>query len=148
MNRTTYQKAMQQISASEEEIRMKAKQIQAQYNTNKKIRRSAGRRKLFAGLAAAAAIMIGGTITVGALNDWNYSSLMNRYFKRVYQKKIYPIISRYYVECSLNYLRKSQRDIKRSKDMAYLAWCYDKGTASRFIIKGLVSKLTSRLCRR
>lgn len=81
MNRTTYQKAMQQISASEEEIRMKAKQIQAQYNTNKKIRRTAGRRKLFAGLAAAAVVMIGGTITVGALNDWNYSSLMNRYFK-------------------------------------------------------------------
>lgn len=74
--------------------------------------------------------------------------LMNRYLKRVYQKKIYPIISRYYVECSLNYLRKSQRDIKRSKDMAYLAWCYDKGTASRFIIKGLASKFTSRLCRR
>ena len=59
---------------------MKAKQIQAQYNTNKKIRRTAGRRKLFAGLAAAAVVMIGGTITVGALNDWNYSSLMNRYF--------------------------------------------------------------------
>ena len=35
---------------------MKAKQIQAQYNTNKKIRRTAGRRKLFAGLAAAAVV--------------------------------------------------------------------------------------------
>ena len=74
--------------------------------------------------------------------------LMNRFLKRVYQKKIYPIISRYYVECSMNYLRKSQRDMKMSKDMAHLAWCYDKGTASRFIIKGLASKITSRLCRR
>ena len=73
--------------------------------------------------------------------------LMNRYWKRQYQNKIYPIISRYYVECSMNYLRKSQRDMKLSKDMAHLAWCYDKGTASRFIIKGLASKISSRLCR-
>ena len=39
------------------------------------------RRRLFAGLAAAAAVMIGGTVTAGALNSWNYSGLINRYFR-------------------------------------------------------------------
>lgn len=74
--------------------------------------------------------------------------LLNRFWRRTYQKNIYPIISRYYVESSMDYLRKSHRNWKESKRMAYLAWCYDKRTALRFIIKGLVSKLTSRLCRR
>lgn len=74
--------------------------------------------------------------------------LMNRFWKREYQGEVYPKISRYYVECSMNYLRKSQRDRMKSREMAYLAWCYDKGTASRYIIKGLANKLTSSLCRR
>ena len=63
---------------------MKAQQIQAQFEEQspKKIRKH-GRntRRLLAGLAAAAAVMIGGTVTVGALNGWDYSSLFNRWFR-------------------------------------------------------------------
>lgn len=73
--------------------------------------------------------------------------LMNHYWKREYQKLIYPLVSRYYVECSMLCLRKSQRDWSKSKEMAFLAWCYDKRTASRYIAKGLASKVTSRICR-
>lgn len=62
---------------------MKAQQIQAQFEEQspQKIRKhSRGTRRLFAGLAAAAAVMIGGTVTVGALNGWDYSGLFNRWF--------------------------------------------------------------------
>ena len=63
---------------------MKAQQIQAQFEEQppQKIRkRSRGTRRLLAGLAAAAALMIGGTVTVGALNGWDYSGLFNRWFR-------------------------------------------------------------------
>ncbi len=62
---------------------MKAQQIQnsAKTKTAHSIQKHTGRRRLFAGLAAAAAVMIGGTITAGALNSWNYSGLINRYFR-------------------------------------------------------------------
>ncbi len=73
--------------------------------------------------------------------------LVNRFFSRKYQETIYPIISRYYVECSMNYLRKSNRSWKKSIDMAHLAWLYNKGTGIRFIIKGLASKVSARICR-
>lgn len=74
--------------------------------------------------------------------------LMNRYWKRQYQKKIYPIISRYYVECSMNYLRKSQRNGKESRRMAQLALCYSRPTAVRYLAKGLAGKVISRICRK
>ena len=73
--------------------------------------------------------------------------LLNRFWNRKYQVVIYPIISRYYVECTMQYLRKSQRNWSKSKEMAFLAWCYDKGTALRFIAKGLASKVFSRICK-
>ena len=82
MNKMDYQNAMRQISAEKEEILMKAKQMQAQYdaqNTNK-VARHSSRRGMLAGLAAAAAVLICGTVTVGAVNDWNYAAVFSRYF--------------------------------------------------------------------
>lgn len=73
--------------------------------------------------------------------------LMNRFWGRQYQDKIYPIISRYYVECSLNYLRKSQRSASESKRMAWLAFSYNRSIASRYLIKGIVDKMITRICR-
>ena len=73
--------------------------------------------------------------------------LMNRYWKRQYQDKIYPIISRYYVECSMNYLRKSQRNRNESKRMARLAFYYSKPTAVHYLAKGLAGKALARICR-
>ncbi len=82
MNRTTYQRAMQQISVPEEEIRMKTRQIQAQFEEQpaQGIRTHTGRRMIGVIGAAAAAIMIGGTVTVGAVNNWDYSAVFSRYF--------------------------------------------------------------------
>ncbi|MBR3447581.1 MAG: hypothetical protein IKH27_07250 [Oscillospiraceae bacterium] len=31
--------------------------------------------------------MIGGTVTVGAINDWDYNSLMNNYFNKWFDTK-------------------------------------------------------------
>ncbi len=68
---------------------MKAQQIQAQFDsgTRSSIRKH-GRKRLLCAIAAAAAIvMIGGTLTVGAINDWNYNSLMNNYFNKWFGAK-------------------------------------------------------------
>lgn len=72
--------------------------------------------------------------------------LMNRFWKREYQDDIYPLVSRYYVECAMNYLKKTQRDRDKSKEMAHLAWLYDKKTTTRFVFKGLASKVFAKLC--
>ncbi len=61
---------------------MKTQQIQARFEEQSLHgrRKRTGRRIIGVIAAAAAAVMIGGTVTVGARNDWNYSGLMNRYF--------------------------------------------------------------------
>ena len=84
MNKNTYQRAMHQISASEDEIRMKARQIREQYEAADahKIKKHTGKPRWLVGLAATAAVIICGTVTVGALNQWNYSSVINRYFQK------------------------------------------------------------------
>ena len=48
------------------------------------MKKTTGRKKFswMAGMAAAAAIMICGTVTAGALCNWQYSELLNRYFRR------------------------------------------------------------------
>lgn len=68
---------------------MKAQQIQAQYDsgTRSRIRKRGRKRLLSAIAAAAAAVMIGGTVTVGAINDWDYNSLMNNYFNKWFDTK-------------------------------------------------------------
>lgn len=78
MKQTVYQKAMQQISADEAEIRSKARQIQAQYNTQHPARRT--NRGFRIGLAAAAAVILCGTVTAGAVSDWDYAALFRKYF--------------------------------------------------------------------
>ena len=64
---------------------MKAKQMQAQFdaqNTERKpaIRRHSAQRRMFAGIAAAAVLLVGGAVTVGAANDWNYATVFSKYF--------------------------------------------------------------------
>lgn len=66
--------------------------------------------------------------------------LMNRYWNRSYQDKIYPIISRYYVERMLTYLHKRTLNWEMAKRMAYMAWLYDKGTAMKQVTRGLFKK--------
>ena len=70
--------------------------------------------------------------------------LMNRYWNRSYQGKIYPIISRYYVECMLTFLHKRTMDREMAKKMARMAWRYDRGTAVKYVTKGLFNKLLRR----
>ena len=67
---------------------MKAQQIQAQYDSGTRSIRRHGRKRLPVMIAAAAAaVMIGGTLTVGAFNGWNYNTLMNRYFSEWFDTK-------------------------------------------------------------
>ncbi len=67
--------------------------------------------------------------------------LMNEHWKFVYQRKIYPLISRYYVECMFTYLHKRTLDKIKARKMASIAWHYDKSTAVKYVTKGLFSKL-------
>ena len=69
---------------------------------------------------------------------------MNRFWDRQYQDKIYPIISRYYVECMMECLHKRNMDKIKAKKMARMAWRYDKRTASKYIAKKLLNKLLRR----
>ena len=82
MNKTMYRTAMQQIFTEKEEILMKARQMQAQFDAQntKAVRKHAPRRRALIGFAAAAALLVGGAVTVGAANDWNYGAVFNRYF--------------------------------------------------------------------
>ncbi|MBR4201395.1 MAG: DUF4179 domain-containing protein [Oscillospiraceae bacterium] len=61
---------------------MKAKQMQAQFDAQNKrtVKQHSSRRRMLAALAAAAALMICGTVTVGAVNDWNYAAVFSKYF--------------------------------------------------------------------
>ena len=60
---------------------MKAKEMQAQFDAQKQtVRRQTKRRGWMTGLAAAAAVLVCGTVTVGAVNNWDYSAGCSRYF--------------------------------------------------------------------
>lgn len=61
---------------------MKAKQIQAQFDAQNRneLRHRSAKRGWMTGLAAAAAVLVFGTVTVGAVNNWDYSAVFNRYF--------------------------------------------------------------------
>lgn len=60
---------------------MKAKQMQAQFEAQNKrnIKQHSTRRGMLAGLAAAAAVLVCGAVTVGAVNDWNYAAVFSKY---------------------------------------------------------------------
>lgn len=70
--------------------------------------------------------------------------LMNRYWNRQYQDLIYPLISRYYVECMFTYLHKRRFDLEMVKKMTFKAWCYDRFATSKYVTKGLFNKVFSR----
>jgi len=61
---------------------MKAKQIQALYDAEKKrpVQKKHGYRKALTVLAAAAVLTAGSMLTVGAVNNWNYSAVFNNFF--------------------------------------------------------------------
>lgn len=70
--------------------------------------------------------------------------LLNRYWDREYQAKIYPIISRYYIECSLIHIHRKWVNISLMKHYLLLAWCYNKGAALKYSVLGLVKKAKNR----
>ena len=78
MKKTAYQNAMRKIAADETEIRSMAHRIQAQYEAQHPARRT--NRGFRLGLAAAAAVILCGTVTAGAVSDWDYAALFRKYF--------------------------------------------------------------------
>lgn len=91
MNKTTYQNAMRQITAEKEEILMKAKQMQAQYNAQNPAPKHGKilRRGMRTGIAAAAALLLCGTVTVGAVNHWDYAAVFSKYFEAKSGEPVY-----------------------------------------------------------
>lgn len=67
--------------------------------------------------------------------------LLNRFWIRKYQKKIYPIIAGYYAECAVLYTNKGIRDFDKAKQMAKMAIRYNLNTGLKYLIKGLTKKL-------
>lgn len=70
---------------------MKAKQMEAQFDAQNKnkIRRHSARRGMLTGLAAAAAVLICGTVTVGAANNWDYAAVFSKYFETKSGEPVY-----------------------------------------------------------
>ena len=73
--------------------------------------------------------------------------LMNRYWNRQYQEKIYPLIARYYVECAMVYLRKTNRNTSMFRKAIKAASMYSKQTAIKYLTMGLAEKLKNGIGR-
>lgn len=67
--------------------------------------------------------------------------LLNRYWERKYQAKIYPLISRYYVECALASIHRKRLVSTKAKETALLSWYYDKWVFFKYLMKGLIKKV-------
>ena len=67
--------------------------------------------------------------------------LLNRYWAREYQARIYPLVSRYYVECALASIHRKNLGITKVKEAALLSWYYDKRVFARFFLKGMIVKV-------
>lgn len=67
--------------------------------------------------------------------------LLNRYWAREYQAIIYPLVSRYYVECALASIHRKNLEITKAKEAALLSWYYDKRIFARFFLKGMIEKV-------
>ena len=67
--------------------------------------------------------------------------LMNRYWDRKYQAKIYPLISRYYIECALLSIHRRKPVTSKAKEAALLSWNYDKWVFFKYLVKGLIKKV-------
>ena len=67
--------------------------------------------------------------------------LLNRYWDREYQARIYPSISRYYAECALAFIHRKSLAKAKVREYAQLSWYYDKKTSFKCILKGLIKKV-------
>lgn len=75
----------------------------------------------------------------------NIVRLMNRHFDREYQNAMYQIISRYYVELALVYLRKGNRSVKKAAEMGRLARKYDVRVYYKYSLIGIFNIIKHRL---
>ena len=67
--------------------------------------------------------------------------LLNRYWNREHQAIIYPLVSRYYVECALASVHGRSLVNSKAKESAVLSWYYDKRNSVKYLLKGLIKKL-------
>ena len=76
---TAYRKMMEQITLDDDALREKAAQMRNAFQQAQKphIRH---RRRMLTVSAAAAAVLVFGTVTAGAVNGWDYKSIFSRYF--------------------------------------------------------------------
>ena len=68
--------------------------------------------------------------------------LMNRYWNREYQAIIYPLVSRYYLECALASIHRKHIVMAKAKEAARLSWYYDKRVFVKYLLKGLIKKIS------
>lgn len=67
--------------------------------------------------------------------------LLNRYWHRKYQDKIFPIIAQYYAECAWLYMKKGIRNKQQSRKIFGLALAYNKRVALKYITKRVINRL-------
>ena len=67
--------------------------------------------------------------------------LLNRYWEREHQALIYPLVSRYYVECALASVHGKSLVNTKAKEASVLSWHYDKRTSFKYLLKGLIKKI-------
>ena len=67
--------------------------------------------------------------------------LLNRFWNRKYQNRIYPIIAQYYADNAWLYTKRSMRNIARCKTMLQIALRYNKYWALNYLFKKIVHRL-------
>lgn len=77
---TAYRKMMEQIALDEDTLREKAAQMQGMSAHGKIRQHRTGKHRLLRITAAAAAVLVFGTVTVGAVNNWDYKGIFTKYF--------------------------------------------------------------------
>lgn len=85
---TAYQKMMEQITVDQDTLREKAAQMQAQAAHGKIRQHRTGKHRLLRITAAAAAVLVFGTVTVGAVNNWDYKGIFTKYFSSKSEEEI------------------------------------------------------------
>lgn len=70
--------------------------------------------------------------------------LLNRFWNRKYQEKVYSVIAKYYAESAWTYLRKSYRDIVQLKKMLRMAMLYDSCSACWHLTKRVINRIFFR----
>ena len=83
MNREIYCAGMRQIGAGTDEIRIRAAQIRALFEQQKRPVRIRRVRYILLAGAAAAMVAVFGTVSAGALNGWDYSDLFNTHYAEI-----------------------------------------------------------------